>query len=255
MSPRGSEQAAGIVYGAAAARYHHGPGRHPTRGGDQVIAAVAGLDGEDFGAGTYGQPVSGTVQQGHRRARGPRQTSARWPGSGQLPPGRALAAQPRPADLRRHHRDHQRDPVPPFLTRRRTGCQDRPPAACPVASAPWWSLERMPCSATLIRRPTKTAEGGDSLVGVEGAAANTFIGAMPRSLAGSTLRIKNQARTVTMASTRCRLWRSRLGYLLGGTAALVWELTRSRADDLDHDILTRHPARGPACGRTQHRHP
>ena len=62
----------------------------------------------------------------------------------------------------------------------------------------------MPCSATLIRRPTRTAEGGDRLVGVEGAAANTFIGAMPRILAGSTLRIKNQARTVTMASASVR---------------------------------------------------
>jgi hypothetical protein len=35
-----------------------------------------------------------------------------------------------------------------------------------------------------------------------------------------------------------------LGYLLGGTAALVMALTRSRAGKLDDDVLTGHPGVG-----------
>jgi hypothetical protein len=42
-----------------------------------------------------------------------------------------------------------------------------------------------------------------------------------------------------------------LGYLLGGTAALVMALTRSRAGKLDDDVLTGHLAWGRACGRTR----
>ena len=42
-----------------------------------------------------------------------------------------------------------------------------------------------------------------------------------------------------------------LGYLLGGSAALVMALPRSRAGKLDGDVLTGPLAWGPACGSTR----
>ena len=42
-----------------------------------------------------------------------------------------------------------------------------------------------------------------------------------------------------------------LGYLLGGSAALVMALPRSRAGKLDDDVLTGPLAWGPACGSTR----